>query len=550
MFEVNVSPDMGMYHLLRSQGYEQAYAIAEFIDNALQAHFSHAEETGTSTGTLEISLHVYSNDFTGDSKKRNSIVVTDRGPGITKARLAEAMKPAKTAPHKGLSEFGIGMKAAAVWFSDKWSLCTIPAGSTHKYDLTFNLPMLLDAGSDKVSVQEHVRAKADHTGTTITLHSLRRPIDKDRYDVICRDLRDLYQRFTSGALPRLKLTSYYNDTPTELDYDGGNWPVLVAPKHRAVGKQLYSIGKDREWSVSVSMVFEGIRIEGLVYLRKVGSYVDNPGIVMFRGDRVIVGTTRNPNLPTILFRTSNKYARQRVYGRLFADGLPVTYTKDAFEIDEKAFWEQLRAVDGMEDLLAQAESYRKDGAIAVKKESNIPNGKAKQKGAVANNNQATKPQDKPRPAPKNPSPKDPPPPLVALLTELRPKTKLLALQAMMDEAIYQHHFRREVAAAMCLRSVLELAVLHRFEQDFSAHYPNVSHMGIKNVLSYLNKHLLDFFDKKRDHSVIKCIQNTTNGTQADIVLLNNAAHGSFQPTLRELNLFVCNLESLLRWALR
>src|SRR5262245_37931263 len=123
--QVNVSPDMGMYHLLRSQGYDPAYAIAEFVDNAVQAHLSHAT---SGAEPVKVDLRFYSTDYR-DPAKRNSIVIEDDGPGIPRDRLGDAMKPAKPSAEKGLSEFGIGMKAAAVWFSDTWTLATTPVRS-------------------------------------------------------------------------------------------------------------------------------------------------------------------------------------------------------------------------------------------------------------------------------------------------------------------------------------------------------------------------------------------------------------------------------------
>ena len=149
---VNVSPDMGMYHLLRSQGYDPAYAVAEFIDNALQAHLAQVAPAGKAVEPLEIDLYFYSSDYSKASK-RNSLVIDDKGPGIKRDRLADAMKPAKPSPIKGLSEFGIGMKAAAVWFSDKWILKTEPAGSKSSYTLTFDLPKLIESAGDTVEVE-------------------------------------------------------------------------------------------------------------------------------------------------------------------------------------------------------------------------------------------------------------------------------------------------------------------------------------------------------------------------------------------------------------
>lgn len=554
MFKVNVSPDMGMYHLLRNQGYDPAYAVAEFIDNALHAAFLSTNDSAPKRSSLDVSLYFYSNDFP-EKAKQNSIVIHDNGPGITKTRLTDAMKPAKATLHKGLSEFGIGMKAAAVWFSDKWSLNTKPDHSTHKYDLTFDLAKLLEQGADQVEVTEHPREQSDGIGTTITLHHLRRPIDKEKYDLICKDLLDLYQLYTEGSYARLKLTAYFNDTPKPIKYDSSDRVWLNTRKYKTIGTKSYAFGEPREWVVPIEMVFQGVKIEGNIGILETGSYVDNPGIVMLRSDRVIAGTVRKPNLPIDLFKTSNKYARQRVYGRLFADGLPVAYTKDSFEIDEKSFWEQLRAVEGVEELFYQTEHYRvKNDPIIVETESDIP-GNKKKPGEANAGTEPTPPKNpaptapaKPANRPQKPAAEPALPPLVSLLKELKPKSSTLALQAMMDETIYQHQFRREVATAMCLRSVLELAVLERIKADFPSHYLSVSDMGIKKVVGYMNARLTDFFDKRIDHSVIKCVQGTANGSQFDVVLLNNAAHGTFHPTLRELNIFVRNLEPVFRWA--
>lgn len=548
MFTVDVSPDMGMYHLLRSQGYDQAYALAEFIDNALHAYLAHAKRR-SARSPLDVSVYFYSNDF-DDPKKRNSIEIVDAGPGITKARLADAMKPAKASPTKGLSEFGIGMKAAAVWFSETWTLSTKPEGGKQRYVLKFDLPALLKSGEDAVEVKE--LECQEPCGTTITLNQLRRPIDREKFERICADLRELYQRYTEGATARLKLTAYFNKTPTSLPYVAPDRKVLVKELYKKVGTTLYAIGQERKWNVLVDMTFQGVRIEGYVCILEQGSYKENPGLVMFRGDRVIRGTARRPNLPDSLFKTSNKYARQRVYGQLFADGLPVTYTKDGFEIDEDAFFAQLRAVDGMSDLLTQTETYRsKATPTKVTAESDIPgtkNGKDGDSGKGGSGGKDSKPTPQPKPPRPQPAPK-PPAPLEALLTNLRPSAPSLAVAAIIEETLYQHHVRREIATAMCMRAVLELLVLNKLEKDFRSEYVKVADYGIKRVIGHMHGHLKDFFpDKRIDMHAQKCITSIAGGNQLDVVLLNNAAHGSYQPNVDELNRFATNLEPLLKWA--
>jgi hypothetical protein len=140
MFKVNVAPDMGMYNLLRSQGYDPAYALAEFVDNALQAHMqARPKSSRAKWAPLKVDIRFYTPAYTGDDKLRQSIVVEDNGPGIQKDALNNAMKPARPSATAGLSEFGIGMKASAVWFSDTWSLKTSPVGDVTEYSLDFQL---------------------------------------------------------------------------------------------------------------------------------------------------------------------------------------------------------------------------------------------------------------------------------------------------------------------------------------------------------------------------------------------------------------------------
>jgi hypothetical protein len=548
---VNVSPDMGMYHLLRSQGYDPAYAIAEFIDNALQAHLLSQAKEDAHTRPLKVTLKFYSAHYT-KTAQRNSLVIEDDGPGLQRARLRDAMKPAKPSPVKGLSEFGIGMKAAAVWFSDSWTLSTRPHGTKGRFKLTFDLPLLMASGASTIEVVDEKQPGAE--GTTITLHQLRRPIDRNQFQIICKDLCELYQRFTAGTSPAMELEARYDDTPQPLRFEETDKTVLVRPVFKQVDKNFYAIGKDVTWQVTVDMVFQGSTITGMVCLLERGSYVDNPGVIMFRGNRVIRGTSRNPNLPQALFQTSNKYARQRVYGQLFVDGLPVTYTKDGFEIDEDAFARQLRTVDGMEALLKQAEAYRanKEFTVVVK-ESDIPGLKgtkpAEKPGGKADT--TTKPDGKPtNKQGKRPKKPEPPPALLKLLYDMATGTPSLALKSIIEETITQYKYRREYGTALCLRVVVEVATMDYIRRKLPAQYAKVSEKAIKSLLNYMNSNPADFFDMKAEYTVSKCVQSLANGSQPDVVLLNNAAHGHYQPNFAELNRFATNLEPLMRWAMR
>lgn len=551
MFQVSVSPDMGMYNLLRRQGYEPANALAEFVDNALHAFQEFCPQRVRKGPPLSIKLHIYSAQYP-DKSLRETIVIEDNGSGITRTRLIDAFKPAKQVSKIGLSEFGIGMKAAAVWFTETWSLTTRPVGEKTKFEFKFDLGELIKAGRDVVDVAESA-AEGFPEGTKIVLSNVRRAINRERFDDICADLVEIYQRFTEGSSAILDLTAYYDGTPVDLKFKPPVRETLRAPEFKSANDKTYAIGKEKDWLVPVSLVFGGALVEGHVRLLTKGSYTNNPGLVLFRHDRVIQGTSRQPFIPIRLLSTANKYGRQRVYGELHMGELPVSYTKDKFEIDEDQFVDALRRVSGMEDLLRQATEYRKvDRVIPVtsfKALEKLIGKKASRAAKTAGASTVEKGADKDskrRSTPKVAAP--PAPPYVAILGAINGKSSSLVLNSVIEETIQQFIQHRGIAAALCLRIVVEVGVLHKIKKDFPAQYTKVSEKSIAALLRYMNSNRSDFFDTSRDHLVVKCIESAINSTQAEAIMLNNIAHGHWHPEVSELNTLVKNLQQLLHWA--
>ena len=371
MFLVDISPDITMYNLLKSQGYDPAYALSEFIDNALQAHLSN-NKTQEEIEPLEVKLYFYSKDYR-EAELKNSIVIEDNGPGITKQNFINAMRPARPAAAKGLSEFGIGMKASAVWFTDNWKLETKPSSEKFKYILNFNLSSLINNHEHMINTEE-IKDKGQ-SGTKITLYNLRKQINKTIFTSIIKDLKEIYQKFTSGDHPTLILKAFFDEEKHNLSFTR-EYEILNKPIYKKIKKKLYAIGDDKEWKVEVSFSFEGVPIKGFICLRDPGSYPDNPGLVMFRHDRVIQGLSSKKFMPLKLYKSHNKHEAQRVYGEFTANDLPVTYTKDKFEIDEEAFGSELAEIKEVKDLLKQSSLYRVEGRtkeeiIKVKSEGEI-----------------------------------------------------------------------------------------------------------------------------------------------------------------------------------
>jgi hypothetical protein len=554
MFPVNVSPDMAMYNLLKNQGYETSYALAEFIDNAIHAW---QQEKHKGADQLQVTVKYYPQDYKVLAK-RNSIEVTDNGPGIARNQIANAFKPAKLPAAKGLSEFGIGMKTAAVWFADEWTLITRPANDKNEYCFQFNLDELLKSGSDMVNVEEKIK-KGNESGTTIFLHNLRKPISSDKFKEICQDIRELYQFFTSGNNKVLTLSAEYDDTPVDLNYLPPNRSVLNAPIHKNIKGSLYAIGPDRKWLEKISFKFKGCHIHGYIQLLETGSYTSNPGLVLFRHNRVIMGINRVPYIPEKLFGTANKYGKQRIYGELHLDGLPVSYTKDKFEFDEDEFISLIKGNTAVVELLRQSGDYRANGTpIIIAFEDDLKGGNSKtgkagtgqgkeknSAGGSASNEKNKNGQSEnagDTDTGKNAGGVNG---FVTVLKSLH--TTSLGLQDIITEAIEQYETDHPISTALCYRIVLEVGVLSKIERDKKSEHAKVASMGIKKILNHMNNNLGTFFDKS-EQNISKCVESLAKGTQLDIILINNVAHGHYHPSIDEINKLMSNSQPLLEWA--
>ncbi|WP_189534570.1 ATP-binding protein [Paludibacterium paludis] len=556
-----------MYLLLKNQGYEPAYALAEFIDNAIHAYQIESAQNPNPENELKIHVKIYSEQYIND-KLKNSIIISDNGPGIQKAKLEAALKPAKQPQNKGLSEFGIGMKAAAVWFADNWTLETKPLSESNKLTTDFNLENLLNSGSSKIQVQE--QASIEKNYTKISLKNIRKPIDPKKYQEIKKDITEIYQRFISRE--RISIYFSYDEKEEKLIFENNN-EVLVTPVYETIKGQLYAIGAPKTWSVPIEFVMNGHLVTGDIMLLKEGSYVTNPGLVLFRNGRVIHGTTRTPYIPNKLFKTGNKYGRQRIYGELFLDGQPISYTKDKFEFNEEHFFAQIEATPGMHDLQKQAQAYRTKETPKVvatreeaEKEQNIKPPHTKPKPTAPHN--PTTPQggtaQPTSPATnqgQNNSDQPPPsaPTIQSFLKSLGEQTNYIGLKDIIDESVRLYTSARYIGTALCLRIILEQGILNRIKDKHPNEYQNYSADGIHTIFTKLKNEvgqlgpktptINKIFHYSKDQKVVQAIK--ANGVAKifdSIILLNSISHGNYKPNKQEIDTLVANTQPLLEWA--
>jgi hypothetical protein len=338
---IEIRPDVGMYAAFARLRYEPWYALAELVDNALQSYQINREalmEAHHGAFRLSVSINVFD----------DLIEIRDTAAGIARSDFPRAFRPARRPPDTdGLSEFGLGMKAAASWLAKHWSVRTSALGEPAESTIAFDIPKITTEHLHRLpAIVKDAEASAHYT--ILTLQSLNVKIKPAMLAKIKRHLASIYRMFLREGSLELRLQGEpLTHAPVAC---------LIAPRFDEPG------GPALEWRKEFSLTLDAThRISGWAGLLKKGS-VDNAGFAVFRRRRLIEGSDGEAYRPKAVFRTSNSYTYQRLVGELNVEGFGVSHTKDGIQWDD--FEEEILAwLRGELDreplpLLQQAEGYR------------------------------------------------------------------------------------------------------------------------------------------------------------------------------------------------
>src|SRR5690242_8585233 len=122
---INIRPGVSILSVLRHLNYKPWFAMAEFVDNAVQSFLQHRTELERIHGrAVKLKVEIETDDDAG-----GRIVIRDNAAGIHGNDYARAFRAAEVPTDRtGLSEFGMGMKSAACWFARDWSVRTSALG--------------------------------------------------------------------------------------------------------------------------------------------------------------------------------------------------------------------------------------------------------------------------------------------------------------------------------------------------------------------------------------------------------------------------------------
>lgn len=348
---IEIRPEVTMLSVLRHLNYKAWFAIAEFIDNSLQSFLSNRQALQALHGeqhrlTVEVRI-----DVSGPGQ----IVITDNAAGISSTDFPRAFRAAQVPNDKsGLSEFGMGMKSAACWFAETWSVRTKALNESVERTIHFDIRHIVDNKIESLNTDARAVAPDAHY-TVVTLRGLHHLPQGRTLGKIKEHLASIYRIFLRDG--RLELI--FNGEP--LSYATPS--ILTAVPFTAHG--IPSPGheaKPVQWRKDISLDFgEGQKVTGFAALREVGS-TPFAGFALFRRDRLIEGSHDETYRPSFIFKQTNSYPYQRLFGELHVEGFEVSHTKDGFRWEEyeDIFLDFLKAELEKPpiNLLAQADNYR------------------------------------------------------------------------------------------------------------------------------------------------------------------------------------------------
>jgi hypothetical protein len=324
----------------RRLSYTPWHALAEFVDNATQAYANNKESLDAlyarEGDRLEVSIEYEAED--------DLIRISDTASGMDQKELAAALKIGNRPENAmGRSRYGLGMKTAACWLGDHWTVRTKKFGETKEYAVEIDVPRVSQGDPDV-----RLKTKDDQ------------PQDK-HYSLI--EIRKLHRVFKGRTLGKIRnyLRSMYRDdfrhNRLVLRWRGEelSWEELDGSLLRSHDGNTYK--KPFKFDVHGKMV------EGWVGVLASGSRA-NAGFSILHCGRVVRGWP-DAWRPSSLYgqiQGSNDLINQRLVGEIHLDAFDVSHTKDdiLWLGDEEDVVEE-KLEDACRDYREVARKHRKRG---------------------------------------------------------------------------------------------------------------------------------------------------------------------------------------------
>lgn len=319
--ELNIQPQAGVIGVFSRLNYKPWYAIAEFVDNSTQSFYSHQRELAEQ-GINEVNISI------NYDSENDILTIEDTAFGMEIEDFSRAVKiDSPPADKNGRNEFGMGLKTAASWFGNIWSVRSTQLGSNYEYYTEINIPELRQDCINVVSIKRTHIDPAAH-GTTIIIRDVTKKIGSSRTKgKIVELLKSMYRRDLNNGL-------------VNIIYDGD---ILHYDEYTCLSF------RNRTWrkELDFSFEFDGRthHVIGFVGILANGGF-GRAGFALFRRNRVVVGGEDFNYKPDEIFGQAQSTIAHKLFGEIDLDDFPINQAKDGFVWDdglEEAFIKELKA---------------------------------------------------------------------------------------------------------------------------------------------------------------------------------------------------------------
>lgn len=347
--DITIGPNM--FGRMSDMKNTPSHVLAEFVDNALQSYRDHKEllEANEPDYKLEVDIDFEWNET---DKSKSIIHVTDNAAGIDEHHYMEAFKMANTPEdNTGLNEFGMGLKSAALWLGENWSLASSALGEAIERSTTFDLSRVMSNSLKSLPIFTNSVDSADHyTKITITNLNSNAPSAKS-LQKIKNELISIYRKSLRSGEIILKVC--------------GEPLVFVEPAVLQAPSAKTPNGPIITWRKEIDFKFGNrYKAKGFIgILRDIDSTKN--GFVLLRRGRVVIGAESDGRyFPKSLCGSSGTFRYKRMFGELELEGFDVAFNKNDIKDREnlEALMDALKDVIHTRDfdLYNQAEDYRLD----------------------------------------------------------------------------------------------------------------------------------------------------------------------------------------------
>ena len=342
MTELHLQVGLNAITQYRRLDYTPWHAIAEFVDNSTQSYFNNPDALDEAFVRDGEGLEVH---ISYDRDHPARLRVADNAMGMSLAELEHALHVARPPDNTaGRSRYGLGMKTAACWVGNVWSITTKKLGSTEEYTVHIDVERIAK-GDNVLRTESRSELPTDQHYTIIEVTDHNKEFKGRTLGKIKDHLRSMYRKDLEGGALKISWRG------EQLDWEGLDERLL-----RNIAGDLHK--------TDFKFEIDGHTIHGWAGVLARGKRSD-AGFSILQANRVVRGWPTAWRPERIYGAERNDLINQRLIGEIHLDGFEVTHTKDNIQWhgDQEDRVEKALA-EAIDNLVKVARSFRKKDDVS------------------------------------------------------------------------------------------------------------------------------------------------------------------------------------------